>query len=166
MRSNGAGKQNNYEQILNESNDIAQQDLSSCNLKSLSAEQLQGFNNDDVILNGQTYIHVPDASRFVARSISLYPNILVITGAKFNYHLVLSNCTISKISVDFKENQIHGFILINNLGNTFCFFDNYVGQTKWYNQVKLYCQLQNFLGKFKLGDKLFLNFYKCQNKQD
>jgi calcium-dependent protein kinase len=80
-------------------------------------------------------------------------------------HLILSNCTISKRDVTYKESKVDGLALSSTAGSTFLFFAEEVEQRTWYKQLKLYCKLSGFLSKYKLAEKMHPGLYQCVKRK-
>ncbi|KAM3139500.1 hypothetical protein pb186bvf_008336 [Paramecium bursaria] len=149
--------------LLNLVGKFPQKDLEKSNLKAIGEDYMKRILQYNQLQYGSAYTY--QEGEFKEISFYLYPNILIQCNKTYS-HLILSNCSIQKQQVCYKESKTYGLILTNNAGNTYLFFSQFIQFRNWYKLMKQFCKLSEFLAKYKLTDKMFPGVYQCFKKSN
>ncbi|CAD8045231.1 unnamed protein product [Paramecium primaurelia] len=164
MKNTDLQSQNQVGWLLNLVGKFSTKDLQSQNLKEIGEEYMKKIQLNAQLLSGFIFTYDIYKQEFQEKLFHIYPNILICQSDKIYTHLILSNCTIKKELIQYKEAKTYGFIISNNFGNTYLFFSQFIQYRNWYKLMKQYCKLNDFFGKYKLTERMLPGVYQCYKK--
>ncbi|CAD8065248.1 unnamed protein product [Paramecium sonneborni] len=166
MKAADLQEQNQIGWLLNLVAKFSPKELESQNLKQIGEEYMKKIQQNPQLQSGSVFSYDAQKHEFSEKLFYIYPNILICQLDKIYTHLILSNCTIQKELIQYKEAKTYGFIISNNIGNTFLFFSQFIQYRNWYKLMKQYCKLNDFFGKYKLTDRMLPGVYQCYKKSN
>ncbi|CAD8157229.1 unnamed protein product [Paramecium pentaurelia] len=166
MKSSDHQQQNSVSWLLNLVGKFSPKDLEKSNLKEIGEEYMKKILLYPQLQQGNVFSYNQQKQEFSEKLFLIYPNILICQHDKIHTHLILSNCSIQKELIQYKESKTYGLIISNNLGNTYLFFSQFIQYRNWYKLMKQYCKLNDFFGKYKLTDRMLPGIYQCYKKSN
>ncbi|CAK91491.1 unnamed protein product (macronuclear) [Paramecium tetraurelia] len=164
MKSTDLQSQNQVSWLLNLVGKFSTKDLQGQNLKEIGEDYVKKISQIAQLQSGFIFSYDIQKQEFEEKLFHIYPNILICQSDKTYTHLILSNCTLQKEQIQYKEAKTYGFIISNNFGNTYLFFSQFIQYRNWYKLMKQYCKLNDFFGKYKLTDRMLPGVYQCYKK--